>query len=84
MIFTSQEAIFTAAKLPELEQNQIAAKIREEIETINDDARWDNQFADSLDVLEMLYDEGLQDYHAGRTVPVNRLNLISKLQEVVK
>ncbi len=67
-----QEAFAAAAQLPELEQNQIATKIRKATKSRADSAYWKRQFADSEDVLEMLHDEGIRDYHAGSTLTIDR------------
>jgi len=63
-----EEAFKAASKLPEAEQDALAAAIRAEIEAEKD---WDKAFAGSLDVLERLADEAITDHRAGRTKPVD-------------
>ena len=48
------KAFAEASKLPEAEQNALARWLLEELES---DRRWDQLFAASEDVLEMLADE---------------------------
>jgi len=45
-----QQSVSIAERLPESEQDQIAAMIREAIGQIDDEARWQEQFAESEDV----------------------------------
>ena len=59
-----ERALAQLAKLPEQDQDAIAALILEEIE---DERRWDESFARSADVLERLADEALAEYRAGKT-----------------
>jgi hypothetical protein len=63
-----EEAFREASKLPEAEQDALAAAIRTAIEADKD---WDKSFANSLDVLERLADETIGDHRAGRTKPVD-------------
>jgi hypothetical protein len=59
-----ERALKELAKLPEQNQDAIAALILEEIE---DERRWDESFARSADVLDRLADEALAEYRAGKT-----------------
>jgi hypothetical protein len=59
-----EKAIAELAKLPETQQDSMAQWILDELE---DEARWDVAFADSLPQLEKLGKEALEDYQAGRT-----------------
>jgi hypothetical protein len=58
-----QQAIAELHKLPEPEQDAIAAVILAEIE---DEARWNNSFATSQDELERLANKVREDIRAGR------------------
>jgi hypothetical protein len=60
-----REAFEEAEKLPEAEQDQLAAALREEIRT---ERRWQSAFAGSQDALARLADEALDEHHAGRTL----------------
>ncbi|HET6567732.1 MAG TPA: hypothetical protein VFG50_07195 [Rhodothermales bacterium] len=59
-----EKAVSEARRLPEEQQNAIAALILEEIE---DEARWDAAFARSGDVLERLADEAEEEDRQGLT-----------------
>lgn len=65
---TSQldEAISEAAKLPEREQDALAAILLEEISS---ERRWSESFAKSQDGLAKLAEEALTEHDAGRTQP---------------
>jgi hypothetical protein len=56
------------AKLPESEQDAIAAWLMEEIES---ERRWSESFERSADLLSQLADEALADLHEGRTEPLD-------------
>jgi hypothetical protein len=58
-----EKAIAELNKLPEAQQETMAQWILEELE---DDARWDRAFRNSLPQLEQLGKKALEDYHAGR------------------
>jgi hypothetical protein len=59
-----QQAFEEAEKLPEDEQNAIAARLLEEIES---EQRWDGAFAKSGDLLTRLAEEALAEHRAGLT-----------------
>ena len=63
-----EEAFEAASRLPEREQDELAAAILEEVQA---DARWDASFARSQKALEQLADEALEEYRAGRTEPLD-------------
>ncbi len=59
------ERAFTETKrLPETEQNRVAEWLLLELE---DDKRWDDQFADSMDILEQLVAEAKLESRQGKT-----------------
>lgn len=59
-----EEAFARAAKLPEQEQNSVAAWLLEELAS---EARWDKAFAESADRLAALAEEALAEHRAGKT-----------------
>lgn len=59
-----EKALLRAKQLPDEQQDAIAALILEEIE---DEARWDEAFSRSLDVLERLAAEADEEDRAGLT-----------------
>jgi len=59
-----EKAFSEAAKLPEPEQDALAAAILEELES---ERRWDELFERSGDVLGELAEEALAEHRAGRT-----------------
>ena len=59
-----EQAIARLKTLPSSDQDAIAAMILEELE---DEARWDEAFAKSQDVLAKLADEAMAEYRAGKT-----------------
>jgi len=63
-----REAFEEAAKLPETEQDQLAAAIREEIRA---ERRWQSAFVASQDALAALADEALAEHGTGRTIPLD-------------
>ena len=63
-----KKAFEAAARLPDADQDELAAAILEELEA---DERWDAAFARSHDALERLGDEALEEYRAGRTEPLD-------------
>lgn len=63
-------AVVTAAQLPEEEQDALAAILLEEMES---EERWSALFADSLNLLERMANEAIQDFQAGRVQPIDQL-----------
>ena len=59
-----EEAFTEASKLPEQEQDALAAVILEELAS---ERRWDQAFADSADLLAQLADNALAEHRAGKT-----------------
>jgi hypothetical protein len=59
-----EKAIAKATQLPEDGQNTIATIILEEIE---DEVKWKQAFNSSFDKLEILADEALKEFKAGKT-----------------
>jgi hypothetical protein len=62
-----KEVLERVAKLPEAEQDALAAVILAEME---DERRWANSFAKSQDALERLADEALAEDRRGDTRPL--------------
>lgn len=62
-----QDAFREAEKLPEAEQDQLAAAIRAEIEA---ERAWETRLAASRDALAALADEALDEHRRGRTLPL--------------
>ena len=62
-----ERAIGEAKALPDTEQDFLAALL---LENIRDAQQWDAQFAASKDVLEELFDEAMEEYRQGRTIPI--------------
>jgi hypothetical protein len=63
-------AVASAAKLPEEEQNVLAAILLEEMES---EERWSVLFAGSQNLLEQMASEATQDFQAGRVQPIDQL-----------
>ena len=62
------EKVFSeASKLPDAEQDSLAAWLLEELRS---ERRWDKALAGSLDELEDLADEALTEHREGRTKPL--------------
>ena len=59
-----QRAFEAASRLPEHEQDQLAAAILEELVA---NQRWEEAFARSQDALARLADEAREEHRAGRT-----------------
>ena len=59
-----EEAFAEAGKLPEQEQDVLAAVILEELAS---ERRWDQAFAESADLLAQLADQALAEHQAGKT-----------------
>ena len=64
-----EKAFKAASKLPEREQEALAAAILEEVAV---EERWKESFAHSPKQLEQLAEEALDEYRAGRTKPLER------------
>lgn len=62
-----EKALSEVAKLPESEQEALAAILLEEIAS---EQRWSDSFAKSEDLLEKLAAEALAEHAAGRTEPL--------------
>jgi hypothetical protein len=63
-----KKAFEAASRLPDADQDELAAAILEELEA---DERWEAAFARSQDALERLANEALEEYRAGRTEPLD-------------
>jgi hypothetical protein len=63
-----EDAFKEAQKLPEREQDQLAAAIRAEIDA---EHAWEAKLAASGDALAALADEALLEHRSGRTVPLD-------------
>ena len=63
-----KEAFEAASRLPDREQDELAAAILEELDA---DERWEVAFARSQDALERLANEALEEHRAGRTEPLD-------------
>ena len=63
-------AVASAAKLPEEEQNVLAAILLEEMES---EERWSALFSGSQNLLEHMAREAIQDFKAGRVKPIDEL-----------
>ncbi len=63
-----QDVFRDAEKLPEAEQDQLAAAIRAEIEA---EVSWEGRLADSAGPLEALANEALAEHRSGRTRPLD-------------
>ena len=63
-----KKAFEAASRLPEPEQDDLAAAILEELDA---DERWEAAFARSQNALERLADEALAEHRAGRTEPLD-------------
>lgn len=59
-----EDAFREAEKLPEAEQEQLAAAIRAELEA---EAVWEGRLATSTDALDTLAHEALGEHRSGRT-----------------
>jgi len=61
-----QKAFAEAAKLPNDEQDALAALLLKEIES---EQRWTEAFANSRGKLEKLASDAIAEFHAGKTKP---------------
>lgn len=68
MTKTLQKAFEAASRLPERDQDALAAAILEELAT---EGRWDATLAQSANALERLADEALAEHRAGCTKPLD-------------
>ena len=59
-----RKAFEAASRLPDREQEELAAAILEELAA---DERWDAAFAESQSALKRLADEALKEHRAGRS-----------------
>jgi hypothetical protein len=64
MIKLLEEAIAEVNKLPEAQQEKMAQWI---LDTLRDEAKWDDAFASTQSQLEQLADKALADYLSGHT-----------------
>jgi hypothetical protein len=67
-----QQAFEAASRLPEADQNAFAKWVLEELKS---EKRWEQSFADSEEVLEMLADEAIHEKRAGKTKPLDLKSL---------
>ena len=63
-----KKAFDVASRLPEQEQDALAAAILEEVAA---DERWETAVASAPGALERLAEEALGEYRAGRTKPLD-------------
>jgi hypothetical protein len=63
-----KKAFEAAARLPEKEQNAVAAMVLAELEA---DRQWDEVLIRGRGPLEALAQEALDDFHGGRTEPLD-------------
>jgi hypothetical protein len=63
-------AVASAAKLPEEEQNILAAILLVEMES---EERWSALFSGSQNLLEQMASEAIQDFHSDRVQPIDEL-----------
>ena len=63
-----EDAFREAQKLPEREQDQLAAAIRAEIDA---EHAWEKKLTSSGDALAELADEALLEHRSGQTVPLD-------------
>jgi hypothetical protein len=63
-----KEVLEAVLRLPERDQEELAAVILQELE---DEAKWDAAFEASQPQLKHLAEEALEDYRAGRTEPLD-------------
>jgi len=63
-----KKAFEAASRLPDSDQDELAAAILEELEA---DERWEAAFARSQSALERLADEAVEEHRAGRTEPLD-------------
>ena len=67
-----EKAFKEASKLPEVEQNAFAKWVMDELEA---EAKWQETFASSEDILDKLADQALEEYKAGKSKILNVGNI---------
>jgi hypothetical protein len=67
-----EKAFSEAAKLSEVEQDEFAAWMLEELAS---EERWEKSFAESQDILTHLAKEALVEYQTGKTEELDENNL---------
>ena len=70
-----EQAFAEASKLSELQQNQLAQWLLDEILS---EQKWDRLFTESEDLLTTLAEEALAEYQAGKTQLLDRVGCISQ------
>jgi hypothetical protein len=65
-----EKALLRLEGLSPAEQDAIAAQI---IDTLDDDAAWEQSFRDHPELLKALADEALQEHRIGQTKPLAEL-----------
>lgn len=68
MVELVEKAFAEITKLPEEQQKLMAQWILDELE---DEAKWDRAFANSLPQLEKLGKKALEDHRAGKTIDLD-------------
>jgi hypothetical protein len=63
-------AVASAAKLPDEEQNVLAAILLDEMES---EERWSALFTGSQNLLQQMASEAIEDFQAGRVQPIDEL-----------
>ena len=63
-----EKAFEEASKLPDIEQNILARRVLEELES---EKSWEAAFAASEDVLEAMADDALAEHDRGQTRPMD-------------
>ncbi|MSV30902.1 MAG: hypothetical protein EXQ57_00105 [Bryobacterales bacterium] len=63
-----EQAMTEAAKLPDPEQEALGAWVLAEMEA---ERRWGKSFSGSMDMLEQMADEAVEEYDRGLTAPLN-------------
>lgn len=67
-----EKAFKEASKLPEVEQNAFAKWVMDELEA---EAKWQETFASSEDILDKLADQALAEHKAGKSKILNVGNI---------
>jgi hypothetical protein len=63
-----EKAFSEASKLPEKEQNAVAALLLEELAS---EKRWDGAFASSQQQLSSMAHDALREFESGQTLPID-------------
>jgi len=63
-----ERAFAEAAKLPDRDQDALAALVMEELES---EKKWDDAFANSQDMLAQMAEQALAEHKKGETRPLN-------------